>query len=64
MSKLICLECNNKIKKCDYCGDEFSEGDSIFCVDEKKHFCSCSCLREWFEEEHEIITTWAEEEEK
>jgi len=56
--------CCNEVKKCDYCGNEFSKGDNIFCVDEKKHFCSYSCFIKWFEEEYEIIATWVEEEEK
>jgi len=68
MSKLICIECNNKVKKCDYCGNEFSEGDNIFCVDEEKHFCSYPCyedwLIEWFEREHSVFQSYVEEEEK
>jgi len=48
-----CNMCDNKIDKCENCGDKFGkENEQIFCYTDdidniERHFCSTSCFENW-----------------
>ena len=45
---MLCDNCREYISECDQCYTKFRGGESILCHD-GLHFCSYSCLQEYFE---------------